>query len=318
VPEISQLGSQDDLSGRGQSRASTDGAELRGLIFDIQRYCTHDGPGIRTTVFFKGCPLSCPWCHNPESISGETEVMVFEDRCIGCEACLQVCPGKLGLVDECTCCSSCVDVCPTQARRMVGRAVTVPELVKELARDTVFYDDSGGGVTFSGGEPLFQPDFLIATLEVCQQRELHTAVDTSGFAPASVIQEVARLTDLFLFDLKLVDPSRHLQAIGVSNEPILANLEALSKCSTPVWLRVPVIPGWTADNENMQAILELVSATPSLQRVCLLPYHRTALPKLARMGCDSQLTHVIPPSQDEIEALAKRFESAGVDVTIGG
>jgi pyruvate formate lyase activating enzyme len=317
VSEIGQLESRDKLPGCDHSRLAVE-AKLRALIFDIQRYCTHDGPGIRTTVFFKGCPLSCSWCHNPESISGDTEVLVFEDRCIGCKACLQVCPGGLGASAECTRCGSCVDACPTQARQMVGRVVTVAELVAELVRDTVFFDDSGGGVTFSGGEPLLQPEFLIAALKACKERELHTAVDTCGFAPTDVVQDVARYTDLFLYDLKLVDPSRHLEAVGASNGPILANLEVLGRGPVPIWLRVPVIPGWTDDVDNMQAIIKLAAATSSLQRVCLLPYHRTAFAKLARLGCQGQLTQATPPSQDEIEGLARRLESAGINVTIGG
>ena len=222
---------------------------IRGRIFNVQRFSVHDGPGIRTTVFLKGCPLRCAWCHNPESIRGEVELSVAESRCIHCGQCVPACPtGRLRWLGEgspahasaralrkapeCTLCGSCVEVCPVEARQLVGRLQSVDELLAEVLEDRLFFDDSGGGVTFSGGEPLGQPEFLAAALDACRRHGLRTAVDTSGFCRQEDLLAVARRTDLFLYDLKHMDDERHRALTGVSNRRILDNLRALGRGCT--------------------------------------------------------------------------------------
>jgi pyruvate formate lyase activating enzyme len=297
-----------------------------GLVFNIQRYSTSDGPGIRTTVFLKGCPLCCPWCHNPESMLGGPEVVIHESRCISCGSCLEVCPGDAALHSlqgerrdsECTLCGRCVEVCPADARELAGRVMNVQALVDEVARDTVFFDDSGGGVTFSGGEPLAQPRFLIRSLELCRERGIHTAVDTSGFGSREHLLEAAGHTDLFLFDIKMMDDERHRRFTGVPGEPILSNLRALAERHDVIWIRVPVIPGINDDAANLEATARLAASIPSVRRVCLLPYHRTGLGKFERLGRECRLTDLAPPTREHMEGLARSFEAVGMETSIGG
>ena len=219
-----------------------------GLIFNIQRYSLHDGPGIRTTVFLKGCPLRCVWCHNPEGIDHEPEIFRDASRCIACGRCREGCPGRgaapMGLdghgPDEaarCIRCGTCAQQCPAEARRFVGRHVTVAETMAEIARDTLFYEESAGGVTLSGGEPLLQPDFALAVLETCRKREIHTGVDTSGYVPRETRLAAACWTDLFLYDLKTLDDELHRQFTGVSNRLSLDNLRAVVQVHANIWLR---------------------------------------------------------------------------------
>ena len=299
----------------------------RGRVFNIQRFSVHDGPGIRTTVFLKGCPLSCTWCHNPEGGSFHPEIVVVESRCIACGECVSACPldlpsgvggGWAGEKDRCTVCGSCVDACPTEARQIAGRDMWVDEVMEEILKDRVFYDDSDGGVTFSGGEPLAQGRFLSAMLEACRAEGVHTAIDTSGLAPKDRLLAIAELADLVLLDLKLVDPERHRAHTGVSNSVILDNLAALGQAQRPIWLRVPVIPGVNDDVENLEATAQLASSIPSVQRVSLLPYHRLGSDKLKRLGSEDLLEGVDPPTSDRMQELAAHLEATGVMTTIGG
>jgi pyruvate formate lyase activating enzyme len=259
----------------------------RGIIFKIKKYALHDGPGIRTTVFLKGCPLTCWWCHNPEGQNPRPEVMrdgpAPADRC-----------------------------------ETVGREIAVVEVMEEIEKDVIFYDDSGGGVTFSGGEPLMQPEFLISLLTTCRNKEIHSAIDTSGFAPAEPLVTAAALADLILFDLKLIDERRHRQYTGVSNRQILDNLARISKIDTPVRLRFPVIPGITDFPENLEGIARIAGSSDRIEGIDLLPFHRIAGRKYSRLGLENRLQEIAPPSESRIAAVRKHFETSGFHVSIGG
>jgi pyruvate formate lyase activating enzyme len=298
-----------------------------GLVFNVQRFSLQDGPGIRTTVFLKGCALSCPWCHNPESRSARPQVMVRVERCIGCGACVEACPHGVPLpgagrrfedAGACTVCGACVEACPTEARRIAGREVESTELVAEVLRDRVFFDQSGGGVTFSGGEPLRQAAFLRSTLLACREEHLHTAVDTCGLASRDDLLAAAELADLFLYDVKFVDERRHREHTGVGNGSILANLEALTAMHGAVWLRVPVIPGVNDDAANLDGIARLASKLPGVRKICLLPYHRTGESKLESLGETSEMERVEAPAPESMRRAAARFEAVGLTPTIGG
>ncbi len=300
---------------------------MTGIIFDIKRYAIHDGPGIRTTVFFKGCPLSCEWCQNPESREPSPQVALRAQRCIRCGACLEACPkadreSPIGAVPidraRCVRCGACVEACPSGARSMLGRTVSVAQLMAEVDKDHLFFDESGGGVTFSGGEPLMQPEFLLACLEACKGRGYHTAVDTCGHAPAETMLEVAACTDLFLYDLKLIDDARHAELLGVSNALILENLRNLNEHGALIWIRVPLIPGVNDDERNLVATANLVRSLDGPPPVHLLPYHRIGSDKYGRLGIPYSMNETEPPTSQHVSDIAKRFSALGLDVKIGG
>lgn len=300
---------------------------LTGLIFDIKRFSIHDGPGIRTTIFFKGCPLSCQWCHNPESQASGVERIFRSNRCVQCGACLVAC--KAGAIslngrslrtdeDKCTLCGACVEACYAEAREMVGRRTAVPELMREIQQDVVFYDQSGGGVTVSGGEPLMQPLFLLSLLQACKAAEIHTALDTCGFAPWQTVDTIRRYVDLFLYDLKPMNDEQHCEFTGVSNQVILRNLERLSEMGHAIILRVPVIPGVTDREDNIRRLTAFAGGLPKLLRIDLLPYHGIAAEKYSRLGKEYAAQGIEPPTQEDLARIQHRLAEQGLQVRTGG
>ena len=302
-----------------------DSTEQSGVVFNIMRFSLHDGPGIRTTVFLKGCPLACSWCHNPESLRPAPEIVYFPERCRLCGDCIAACPasaitlwGKALLRSPaCRACATCVDVCLAGARELAGKCMTVSEALRELERDVIFFDESGGGVTVSGGEPLSQPWFVEALLAGCRERRIHTALDTCGFAPRDVLLRVAAKADLVLFDLKSMDPETHLMHTGVSNRAILENLEALAASGLELVVRLPIIPGINDGDEEVDRAAALLSRL-LVRRVDLLPYHRIGADKYKRLGLSYSLAELEPPSPARMAQIADKLERAGLTVKQGG
>jgi len=289
-----------------------------GTVFNIQRYSIHDGPGIRTTIFLKGCPLNCWWCQNPESQLTEQETVFREDRCIGCGACSTICPShviqiKNGLPvtekEKCILCGKCIEKCPALAREMIGEKLTTEEVIKEIEKDLIFYEESGGGVTFSGGEPLGQSEFLESLLNGCREKNIHTAVDTSGYISWGILKKIIPQVNLFLYDLKIMDSERHKKYTGISNEVILENLKKLSSVHHNIFVRFPVIPGINDDSQNIKEMGGFLSSL-KIAQVNLLPYHYIGIDKYRRLGRTYHLTAAQPPSKEklfEISGILKKF-----------
>lgn len=299
----------------------------KGIVYNIMRYSTEDGPGLRTTVFLKGCPLSCRWCHNPESQRKTPELFFRPDECIDCGECLEVCPqgaigqGPEGLIQDqarCDNCGACARVCPTGAREMVGREMSVDSVMAEIMKDLAFYEESGGGVTFGGGEPLYQPGFLTALLQACKEEELHTAVDTSGLADPEVLRRVIPLTDLFLYDLKHLDEIRHLALVGAPNRLILDNLRLLDRLGARVVIRVPFVPGDNDGRENLESLGQLLASLDSINQVSLLPYHETGVEKYRLLGRAGEIRRRARPEPQSLDRAEEILSSFGLDVTVKG
>ena len=284
-----------------------------GVTFNIQRFSTEDGPGIRTTVFLKGCPLRCSWCHNPEGLSPNPELIWYDVRCIGARTCLAACPSRAleltvqGMrIDRraCTACGACADACPAGALEVIGRTWTPEALLAEVQRDAVFYETSGGGVTLSGGEPLLQPDFVLRFCRLCHDAGLHVALDTCGTIAWRHYDAVLPFVDLILYDLKVWDGDRHQAATGVGNAAILENARRLAAAGVPIWVRTPIIPDYTADEANIAALATFIAAElPTVRRWDLLAYTNLGQPKYHRLDRAYALEGAPLLTRAEMEAL---------------
>jgi pyruvate formate lyase activating enzyme len=264
-----------------------------GLIFDVQRASFHDGPGLRTTVFLKGCPLKCCWCHNPESIRSAPEILFNAESCVGCGRCAEVCPTGCHSIqdgghrfdrEKCTVCAMCVDVCPVAALEKNGRNASVDELMDLIVRDRSYYDRSGGGLTVSGGEPMMQCEFVAALLAEAKREGIHTCVDTSGFVPFGSFQRILDHADLFLYDIKETNPDLHFEYTGVPNELILENVHRLDDAGKQIILRCPVIPGLNDRADHFLAIKSLANSLSHVLEVNVMPFHPFGGSKRKKLG----------------------------------
>jgi len=273
------------------------------------RYSIHDGPGIRTTVFFKGCPMSCVWCHNPESISRQPQNVFNSQKCINCGYCGQV--NGAAATDEAAAAPVATSGknCPTGARETIGYEISCLDLMKEINKDRLFYEQSGGGVTFSGGEPFYQDKFLLTILESCREDYINTAIDTSGFCDTASIMEAAKLANYFLYDVKFIDSEKHEKYCGVSNEIVLKNLHCLSETKTNLLIRIPVIPAVNDDIPEMTAIFQFIKDFKNITSVHLLPYHNIHVGKYRKIGKQYELSEISNDESQNMKEIKNMFET---------
>lgn len=298
----------------------------KAMIFNIQKFSVHDGPGIRTTVFFKGCTLKCLWCHNPESQNLKQEMLYDREKCVMCGMCEKVCPQKaitnvnnsmVTDMDKCDFCGECVTYCLYGARQIAGKEYTVEQVVKEVVKDKVFYEQSGGGVTLSGGEPLVQIDFAEELLRRLKDEGIKTAVDTCGAIKFEYLERAAKYADLFLYDLKLMDDEKHKEFIGSSNKLIIDNLQKLAKIHDNIYLRMPIIEGVNAEVSHIEKTIELIEGL-NIKKVYLLPYHDIAKHKYKKLGREYEEAKMQVPSNEKMNSFKDMFARKGYEVKIGG
>jgi pyruvate formate lyase activating enzyme len=296
------------------------GAIRSGVVSDIQRCSVHDGPGIRTTVFLKGCPLVCPWCHNPESQRGDPEILFDEERCIHCEACRRACPkgaidlGSSSRVDRggCDGCGLCAAACPALALVLCGRRMSVRDVADVVERDRPFYEASGGGVTLSGGEPAVQPEFAAALLAECRARSIPTAIQTAGWCSPDALERMLRHTDLVLFDLKTVDPDVHQRVLGKPLAPVITSARLVAQSGCPLLVRIPVVPGFNDDKASLESLLEF--AAHLTDQVAFIAYHRLATGKYRRLGREYPMARMAEPAPERFRGAAALAAAKGLRV----
>jgi pyruvate formate lyase activating enzyme len=307
----------------------TSAEDTKGVIFNIQHYSIHDGPGIRTTVFLKGCPLRCLWCQNPESQASQPELFFNADKCTGCGKCVDGCPeGAIQLIEgksktdrnRCKGIGKCAAMCPNEARSLMGRYSTAGEVFNDVSGDAIFYRNSGGGVTLSGGDPIAQPDFASSILTLCRDAGLHTAIDTCGYAPWEILRHILEYVDLVLYDFKHMDPGAHKEYTGVSNDLILDNAKKIYRdLGMDMLARVPIVPGYNDSPENLERTAGfLVNELGTSIGVHLLPYHRLGETKYERLEVPEKPVTVQPPVDGHMERIKDIFESFGLKVNLGG
>ncbi len=298
------------------------------LIFDIKRYAINDGPGIRVVIFFKGCNLHCVWCHNPESISPDVEKMFAPARCIRCGSCVEVCPEKAitltaeGIVTDPALCKvhgRCAEVCPARAIEMSGRVMSVDEIMEAIEKERVFFDHSNGGVTFSGGEPLVHLPILKKLLDECGRRHIHRAVDTAGHVSTAALLDIAARTDLFLWDLKMMDSDLHRKWTGAPNDKILQNLTALAETGAEIIIRIPLMGGINDTEENIERTAQFVAGLAGKKKdVNILPYHKIAQNKYMKLGRSESFEMFEEPGKETLERVIEQFAEHGIKATVGG
>lgn len=282
-----------------------------GRIFDISRACVDDGPGLRTTVFFKGCNLICPWCHNLEGKSFDPEIAFDKNQCISCGKCEETCPrswSPKGFRDGCTACGKCTETCPSGARRLVGKEMTVDELVAEVSTDLDFYQGTGGGVTFSGGEPLAQPDFLFACAEKLKEKNIHLAIETSGYWPAKYIEKIQETFDLVLYDLKHVDLKKCKQSLGTGSQNALHNLKAILATKHPVEVRITLIPSFNDSDDDLKSMAAFLNTGNHRPDVLIQPFHRLAVSKQELFDRPYPFADFTPTMPEFLERAAQILE----------
>lgn len=307
-------------------RATQESRDTKGLIFDIQKFSLHDGPGFRTLVFMKGCPAECLWCSNPEGQEPHTEIMFIKGNCIGCGKCVVVCPvaGAISAEDFeinrelCTNCGECAEVCPANAKKLTGRWVSVGELVKEVEKDRLFYKNSGGGVTVGGGEPLMQHEFVANFLKECQRLNIHTAIETCGVAKWEHLEKVLKYTDLLYFDIKHMDRITHIKWTGVDNAMILENAKRASSVACSMIVRIPLISRFNDSKRDIEEAAEFVHSLNKDMALELLPYHTLGAPKYQWLGLEYKANNCRRPTMQHMQMLKETIERHEVKALIGG
>ncbi|MBS7008811.1 glycyl-radical enzyme activating protein [Anaerostipes sp.] len=297
-----------------------------GIITEIERYAIKDGPGIRTVVFFKGCPLQCRWCANPETQKTACQLMYWKTRCLGCKKCIDTCPecalsfGAGGVEidrDKCSLCGQCADVCNSQALTTAGENRSVDEIMEVILKDKIYYQTSGGGVTFSGGEAASQGDFLCELAKACKEHQISSCIETCGYAAWETYKKILPYIDCFFYDLKIMDEEEHKRFTGVSNRLILDNFCRLIEAGTEVTVRIPVIPGVNNTDENINNTISFLMKNAPDCQISLLPYHRLGVAKYEKLDQKYSLGEILPPSDEEIKVIEQRFKEKGFYVTVG-